>query len=594
MSALPDHAGFRAVLAPNVAPVAAPAPPQRPVLPAAAGAWLWAPLWANRGLFGQVALAAVLINIFAMATALFSMAVYNKILPNNATQSLLALLIGVGFLIIFDFILRTLRGTFVDIAGQNIDRELGAALFDRLLGMKMADRRGANGAFAGLLREFETLREFFASATVVALVDLPFVLIYVAAIAIIAPPLAIVLLVAIPIIIGVAAGAQPLLGRLAQASLAEGLQKQGVVVETIGGLETVKSSLAGPLLAARWRAAVSYHAAISLRQRCIAAVAINVAASMQTITYVATLALGVALIAKGQLSMGALVAASMLSGRAIAPLGQVAALLSRLSQTLSSYRALDRVMTTAGETGDTAPLRRPRLQGRITFRDVSFRYPGSSALALDRVSFSIEPGERVAIIGRVGSGKSTIARLILGLFTPEGGAIVIDDADVRQLHPDDLRANIGSVLQDVVLLSGSIRDNIALGDPLVDDAAVLRAARLSGAHDFIGRLSGGYDVKLADRGEGLSGGQRQAIAMARALARRRPMLVFDEPTSAMDTASENALISRLEGELAGRTMVLVTHRQSMLRLATRVILLDGGRIMAQGPRDDVLQSLAVA
>jgi ATP-binding cassette subfamily C protein LapB len=239
-------------------------------------------------------------------------------------------------------------------------------------------------------------------------------------------------------------------------------------------------------------------------------------------------------------------------------------------------------------------LRRPWLEGRIAFRDVSFRYPGSSALALDRVSFSIEPGERVAIIGRVGSGKSTIARLILGLFTPESGAVVIDDADVRQLHPDDLRANIGSVLQDVVLLSGSIRDNIALGDPLVDDAAVLRAARLSGAHDFIGALSGGYDVMLADRGEGLSGGQRQAIAMARALARRRPMLVFDEPTSAMDTTSENALISRLEGELAGRTMVIVTHRQSMLRLATRVILLDGGRIVAQGPRDDVLQSLAVA
>ncbi len=530
----------------------------------------------------------------AMATALFSMAVYNKVIPNNATQSMLALVIGISFVVVFDFILRTLRGTFVDIAGQNIDRELGAGLFDRLLGMKLVDRRGANGAFAGLLREFETLREFFASATVVALVDVPFVLLYVGTIAIIAPPLAIVMLVAIPVIIGVAAGAQPLLGRLSQASLAEGLNKQGVVVETIGSLETVKSSLAGPLLARRWRAAVHHHAAISLRQRCIAAIAVNVATSMQTITYVATLTLGVALIAQGRLSMGALVAASMLSGRAVAPLGQVAALLSRLSQTMASYRALDRVMTTAGETGDLAPLRRPRLDGRITFRDVSFRYPGSTALALDRVSFSIEPGERVAIIGRVGSGKSTIARLILGLFTPESGAVVIDDADVRQLHPDDLRANIGSVLQDIVLLSGSIRDNIALGDPAVGDAMVLRAARLSGAHDFIGQLSGGYDVTLADRGEGLSGGQRQAIALARALVRPRPMLVFDEPTSAMDTASESALIARLEADLVGRTLVIVTHRESMLRLATRVILLDGGRIVAQGPRDDVLQSLAIA
>jgi ATP-binding cassette subfamily C protein LapB len=320
---------------------------------------------------------------------------------------------------------------------------------------------------------------------------------------------------------------------------------------------------------------------------------------MQTIAYVATLTLGVALMVDGVLPMGALVAASMLAGRAVAPLGQIAALLSRLSQTMSSYRALDKVMTTSGESGDTAPLRRARLSGRIRFDGVTFRYPGATARALDKVSFTIEPGERVAIIGRVGSGKSTIARLILGLYTPERGAIVIDDADVRQLHPDDLRANIGSVLQDVVLLSGSIRDNIALGDAAIDDAAVLRAARLSGAHDFIGQLSGGYDVRLADRGEGLSGGQRQAIAIARALVTPshrspRPMLIFDEATSAMDTESESALIGRLEAELAGRTLVMVTHRQSMLRLATRIILIDAGRIVAHGPRDDVLQSLAAA
>lgn len=589
MSALPNQTEFQTIMKAQ----------------SASGEWLRAPLWANRGLFTQVIIAATLINVFAMTTALFSMTVYNKVVPNNATNSMLGLVIGIGLVIIFDFVLRSLRGYFVDIAGQNIDRILGESLFDRLLGMKLADRRGSNGAFAGLLREFETLREFFASATVITLVDVPFVLLFTAVIAVIAPPLVIVPLLAIPIVIGVALAAQPLLARLSAASFAESLNKQGVIVETVSGLETVKSSLAGPLLTRRWRAAVSHHAAVSLRQRCVAAVAVNIAAAMQSVVYVAILALGVALIAEQALSMGALVAASMLAGRAVAPLGQIAALLTRLSHTQGAYRALDRVMTTAGESGtgrragDAAPLRRPILEGRIAFRRVSFRYPGSSQLALDDVSFDIAPGERVAIIGKVGSGKSTIARLILGLYQPETGAIVIDDADVRQLHPDDLRTNIGSVLQDVVLLSGSIRDNIALGDPGVDDAAVLRAARLSGAHDFIGNLSGGYDVILADRGEGLSGGQRQAIAVARALAQpvdtpRRPMLILDEPTSAMDSASENALIGRLEAELAGRTMVLVTHRQSMLRLATRIIILDAGRIVAQGPRDDVLQSLAVA
>ena len=531
MSALPAHSAFQTALQ------------QRPLLPPAAGDWLRAPLWANRGLFAQVALAATLINVFAMATALFSMAVYNKVVPNDAVDSMAALVIGISLVIAFDFLLRGLRGYFVDIAGQNIDRVLGEALFDRLLGMKLADRRSSNGAFAGLLREFETLREFFASATITALVDVPFVLLFTLVIAIIAPPLVVVPLLAIPIVIGTALAAQPLLTRLSAASFSESLNKQGVITETIAGLETVKSSLAGPMLARRWRAAVTHHAALSLRQRCVAAIAVNVAAAMQSIAYVAVLTLGVVLIAEQALSMGALVAASMLVGRAVAPLGQIAALLTRLSHTQRAYRALDRVMTAAGEAdgdtpgrraGDAAPLRRPVLDGRIAFRRVSFRYPGSTMLALDDVSFDITPGERVAIIGKVGSGKSTIARLILGLYTPESGA----------------------VMQDVVLLSGTIRDNIALGDPAVDDSAILRAAQQSGAHAFIGTMPGGYDVLLADRGEGLSGGQRQSIALARALAKPHPMMVFDEPTSAMDSASENALIQRLEGELYQRSWSL--------------------------------------
>ncbi len=592
MSMRPDPANFLAA-----AFDAADATPPVPALPAASGDWLRAPLWANRGLFGNVIVAAVLINLFGIATSLFSMAVYNKVIPNNATQSLVALVIGITLVIGMDLLLRTLRGYFIDIAGMNIDHVVGNAIFDRLLTMKLADRKGSNGAFAGLLREFETLRELFASATVVALVDVPFVLLYIAIIAVVAPPLAIVPLLAVPIIVAIALGSQPLLNRLSAASLTQGLTKQGVIVETIAGLETVKTSQAGPLLARRWQAAVHDHAALALRQRGFAAVAANVAVTMQSLVYVATLTLGVTLIAQGQLSMGALVAASMLSGRAVAPLAQIAALLTRLSQSLGAYRGLDRLMTTPGERGDARPLRRPRLNGRIVFDRVSFRYPGASHRALDGVSFAIAPGERVAIIGRVGSGKSTIARLMLGLYQPEDGAIVIDDADLRQIHPDDLRANIGAVLQDVVLLSGSIRDNIALGDPRIDDAAVLRAARLAGAHDFIGALPGGYDLGLADRGEGLSGGQRQAIAVARALAHPtgappRPILILDEATSAMDLQSETALIDRLEAEPAGQTLVMVTHRQSLLRLATRIILIDGGRVVADGPRHAVMPMLA--
>ncbi len=557
-------------------------------------AWLKDPILANKGLYLQVALAAALVNVFSLVTSLFSMTVYNRIVPNNATDSLIALSIGVGIILVFDFVLRSLRGYFIDIAGQRIDRTVGAAIFARMLSMRMEHRKTSSGAFAGLLREFEALRDFFASATLAAVVDVPFILLFLVVIWAIGGWLVMVPLLMVPLVIGVGMASQPALARLASEGLAEGMSKQGVLVEAISGLETVKSSSAGPLLARRWASAVDDHAASSLRQRLVAAVSINVAASAQQICYIGVVIAGVYMIATRDLTMGGLVATSILAGRCVAPLGQIASLLTRLSHTRSAYAHLDRLMQGGGEArDDTRYLRRAKLDGQIEFKNVIFKYPGSTARALDDVSFRIEPGERVAIVGRVGSGKSTIARLILGLYQAEEGAVLVDGADVRQLHPDDLRHNIGAVLQDVFLLTGSVAENISLGEPAIDDAAVLRAAKLSGTHDFIGQVPNGYDLRLADRGEGLSGGQRQSIAIARALAHERPILLFDEPTSAMDIQSENALIARLEPELRGKTVVLVTHRQSMLRLVDKLIILDRGKIVAAGPRDDVLKSVAV-
>jgi ATP-binding cassette subfamily C protein LapB len=374
--------------------------------------------------------------------------------------------------------------------------------------------------------------------------------------------------------------------------MGQGLSKQGVLVEAISGLETVKSSQAGPLLARRWAIAVDDHATSSLKQRLVSALSINVAGSVQNIAYIGVVIYGVFLIGAGDLTMGGLVACSILSGRCVAPLGQIAGLLTRLSHTRTAYAQIDAMMQGDNEArSEIAYLRRDRLEGAVEFRSVTFKYPAASANVLDKVSFRISPGERVAILGRVGSGKSTIARLILGLYAPNEGQILVDDADVRQLHPDDLRRNIGAVLQDVFLLTGSVRENISLGVVGIDDAEVLRAAKLSGTHDFIGVMANGYDIRLADRGEGLSGGQRQSIAIARALTQNRPIMLFDEPTSAMDIQSENALITRLETELDGRTLVLVTHRQSMLKLAERIILLDKGKVIADGPRDEVLKML---
>ncbi|MBB6227617.1 ATP-binding cassette subfamily C protein LapB [Polymorphobacter multimanifer] len=586
MTALPEHRLFEAATKAmdEATPLPAVTPPH----------WFWTPLWQARGLLGQVAIAAVIVNVLALATTLYSMAVFNRILPAGASASLTALTLGMMLVIAFDFGLRTVRGYFTDIAARHVDRAVGGRLFASLTDLRMADRKGSAGQLSGLLREFETLREFVASASITALADLPFLLLYIAIIAWLAPPLAIVPLVTCLVIGGVALASQPLLDRIAAAGLGQNLTKQSVLVETASGLETVKTSHAAPMLARRWALAVDHHAALSLRQRLVAALPVNLAATAQSLVYVLTLAVGVALVQDRAISLGALIAVSMLAGRCVAPLAQVAALATRLSQSRQAFLALDALIAQGAEgDGQLHRLRRPVMAGQISFRNVSFTYPGARMPALDDVSFDIAPGERVAVLGRTGSGKSTLTRLILGLYTPQSGAVLVDGADVRSLHPDDLRGNIGAVLQDVVLFSGSIADNIRLEDPLVTDADVLTASRLAGSDGFIGALPGGYDTPLADRGEGLSGGQRQSIALARALARPRPMLLLDEPTSALDQVSEAALIDRLEDQLSGQTLLIVTHRQSLLRLATRVIVMDGGRLVASGPRDAVLHSLGL-
>ncbi|WP_353216208.1 type I secretion system permease/ATPase [Sandarakinorhabdus sp.] len=551
--------------------------------------WLMGPLAMHRATYIKVGIAAVLTNVFALATSLYSMTVYNRIVPNNATDSLIALSIGMAIVLLFDFILRMLRGYFVDVAGRDVDAKLGTSVFQTLISMRLANKQGSSGAFAGLLREFETLREFFASATIVALVDVPFIPLFLVVIWAIAGPVVLVPLLMVPLVVGAAWVVQPGLDRMASNVLGLGFSKQGVMVETIGGLETVKATAAGAMLAKRWQIAVDESADVALRSRLLSAFATNVAASAQQIVYVGVVLYGVFLIADGAMASGSLIAASILAGRCVAPLGQVAGLLTRLSSTRAAYARLDEFMTMGGDLAPGAqPVRRQRLDGRIAFRNVVFHYPGTTTRVLDNVSFEIAPGEKVAIIGRVGSGKSTIGRLIMGLYEPSEGQVLIDGADVRQLHPDDLRRNIGSVLQDVTLFSGTIRDNITLGDPAIDDAELLRLAILSGTHDFVGQIANGYDRRLADRGEGLSGGQRQSIAVARALGNAPPIVIFDEPTSAMDDPFEQALIARLEPELRDRSFVLVTHRRPMLRLVDRVIVLNGGKIVSDGPRDALL------
>ena len=554
--------------------------------------WLVEPMMASRGIYLKVALAAAMINLFGLATSLFSMTVYDRVVPNNATASLIGLTIGLAIIVVFDFVLRTLRAYFVDIAGANIDRTVGGVAFGRLLALRLDLRRGSAGVLSGVMRELETLREFFASATLTALVDVPFILLMLLVIGLIGGWVVLVPLLTVPLVVVVGLLTYPALDRLSARTLGEGLAKQAVLVETLGAIETVKVTGAGPLLRRRWLDAIDRHADGTLRQRLVGAIGVNVATSAQTIAYAGVLVVGVQMIASRSLTTGGLIACSLLAGRAVAPLGQIAQLLSRLTAMRTAYRQLDGMMARPLEGPAGIPLRPAALKGALEFRNVSFRYPGAAERALSEVAFSIAPGERVAMLGRVGSGKSTIARLALGLYQPEDGLVLVDGTDLRQLDLTQLRGRIGAALQESVLLTGTVRENIALGRAL-DDDELIRLARLSGAHDFLGRMADSYDLVLADRGESLSGGQRQAIALARALAGDPPLLIFDEPTSAMDSQTEATLIDRLADAVAGRTLLVITHRPSLLRLVDRIILVDGGRIAADGPRDEMIRRMSV-
>lgn len=553
--------------------------------------WLLEPMLANRQTYIKVTAAAVLINIFALVTSLFSMVIYDRVIPNNAMSSLVALSIGFGIVIVFDFVLKMLRSYFVDIAGADIDLQVGESVFKKLLAIRLDLKKGSTGALAGLMRELEALRDFFASATLSALVDLPFLLLTVLVIWAIGGKVVIVLLVIIPIVLLTAWATNPALERLTAQTLREGLSKQSVLVETIGGLETVKASGAGPMLSRRWLTAVRQQSESSLRQRLISTIAITVAGSASTVSYAGVVIVGVNLIASRELTSGGLIACSLLAGRAIAPLATISQLLARLSATRTAYRQINSMMEQPSEGPAGEPLRLARLTGRIEFRNVTFRYPGTAEPALRDVTFKIEPGERIALLGRVGSGKSTITRLILGLYPPENGLVMVDGTDLRQIDPATLRAQMGVAMQDSVLMTGTVRENISLGRPGIDDAELLRVSELSGTHQFMGQIANGYDLRLADRGEGLSGGQRQSIAIARALAGKPQMLVFDEPSASMDTQTEQNLIDRLQHEVQGRTMVLVTHRQPLLQLVQRIIVMEHGKIILDGPRDHVMQQL---
>lgn len=554
----------------------------------ARGHWFWSAFFQNGWSVTQILIAAAVTNMLGLATSIFIMVVYDRVLPNEAIESLVALTAGMAIALFFDFIIKTLRAGFIDRLGHRTDREIGRRIFEQLLNLPLKSRTGSTGALASTLREFETVREFFSSATLILFVDLPFIVLFIFVIYMVGGPLALIPAVSLPLVLIVGIATQPRLSRLAKENMEMGQTKQSVLVETVAGLETVKSAGAARILRERWDKALNAHSTYGLKSRAVSQFAMNSTAFVQQSAQILIVFYGVFLIRDGAVTMGALIASVILTGRALGPLGQLAQALTRLNQVRSSYQTLNKLMQAESERPPGRRfLERSDIKGSVEFDGVSFSYPEASVAALRDCSFTIKPGERVAVLGRIGSGKSTVARMLQGLYHPDEGAVRIDGADVRQIDPVDLRRSVAAVLQDSFLFSGTIRQNIAMGAERPYDADILRAAKISGVDDFVKTHPDGYDMKLAERGEGLSGGQRQAITIARALVGRPKVLVLDEPTSAMDLKSEETFKARLSEALTDETVIIITHRPSLLDLADRVIVIEGGRLVADGPKSEI-------
>lgn len=564
--------------------------------PQSAGHWLLGTLWRYRRYYRSAAIGAVLINVLALASIFFTMNVYDRVVPNQAFVTLWSLAIGVVIAMLFEAIARYVRAHLLDLAGKKADLVLGTLLFRQALSIQMEHKPASSGSFANQLREFESVRDFVTSATLATISDLPFVLLFVGVIFAVGGMLGWVPLLLIPLIVIVSVIIQWPLARTMKENLRESSLKQGLLIEAIEGLETLKSVGGEAYMRRRWEAFSALAASTAMKSRELSSIASGVVAFFQQIQTVALIVIGVYLITAGDLTMGALIATVMLAGRATAPLSQVVALAIRFQQAKAAMESLNRLMAMPVDRDASRQyLAGVTLSGQISLKDVGFSYPAPpmqpNPTVLSDISLDIQPGERVAILGPVGSGKSTLLRVMARLYLPVGGQMFTDGLDVNQVDPADWRKAVGYVGQDARLFYGSLRENIMIGQSDATAEEFLRVLRLTGLDQVAARHPKGINLPIGEMGEGLSGGQRQLVSLARSLLARPKLLLLDEPTSAMDNQTEQQFLEHLKRATQGQTLVVVTHRPSVLPLVDRIVIVDDGKIKADGPKDQILSAL---
>ncbi len=555
--------------------------------------WFWDTLKLSIPIYRDVLIASFLINLFVLATPLFTMNVYDRVIPNNAQETLMVFTIGIVLVYVLDFFLKFTRSYLLELAGKKSDIIMSSIIFEKVLDLKMAEHPPSVGVFANNLKDFESVRSFFTTATMTAVIDLPFVIIFLSVIYYIGGVLVFVPITTIFLILGYSLIIRKPLKESIEASYEASAKKNGLLVETLQNIETVKTMRMHGKRQWEWEESTGEIAEKNLKSRLLSSSIPSVTNLFIQLNTVFVVVFGVYLIKEFELTMGGLIAIVILTSRTVAPIGQAAALISNYSDAKTAYDMLNEIISREVERpAGKEFVERPKFRGKIEFKDVSFNYPGTEVPALSNVSFVIHPKEKVALIGRIGSGKSTIAKLILKLYEPTSGKILIDDIDITQIDPADLRRFVAYVPQDVHLFKGTIKDNIISSEQYPDVSEIVYAAQTSGVEDFVKTHPLGYDMPIGERGAGLSGGQRQSVGIARALLQDSSIMIMDEPTNAVDQTTEKELMQRLKKELADETVLIITQKYSLLDLVDRVIVMHNSKVMLDDTTKEVIKQLS--
>ncbi len=554
--------------------------------------WFWSTLKLSAGIYKDVLLASFLINLFVLASPLFTMNVYDRVVPNNAIETLWVFAIGVSAIYLIDTFLKFTRTYLLESAAKKSDIIMSSIIFEKVLDLKMAHHPASVGSFASNLKDFDAIRSFLTNATMAAVIDLPFAIIFLVVISYIGGAIVLIPMTTMFLIIAYAFFIKTPLRASIESTHEASAKKSSILIETLSNIETLKTLGTLNQVQYKWEESTGEIAGKSLKSRMLSSSIPTITQLLIQLNTVMIIVYGVYLIQDFELSMGGLIAIVILTGRTLAPMGQVAGLMTNYEDTRTSYETLNEIISQPSERPNGKQfVQRPDFSGHIEFVDVTFSYPGTEVPALKNVSFIIEPGEHVAIIGRIGSGKSTIQKLILGLYEPDAGQILVDGIDIKQIDPADLRKNLGYVSQDIMLFRGTVKENITYRATHASDAAMIRAAQISGTAEFIKKHPRGYEMPIGERGQGLSGGQRQSIGIARAFLLDSPIMLMDEPSNAMDQLTESRLFESLTANLKGKTALFVTQKMTLLKIVDRVIVMNDGKIYIDAPKEEALKRL---